>query len=83
MIRGSSLRNIKNFFEEIPFDSGFSNIFMSDGEKCEPQLFELNSIKAKMFCLPYQSEWVFVPLLHTVYKYFQIYIMNLDIMFYL
>lgn len=66
MIRGSALKNIKNFFEEIPFNSEFLNIFMSDREKCEPQYYELNSIKAKMYCLPYNSQWVFIPLLHTL-----------------
>lgn len=65
IVRGSALQNKRNFFE-TPFDSKNLNIFLSDGKLNEFQYFELSAIKAKMFCLPYEKEWVFVPLLHTL-----------------
>lgn len=65
IIRGSALKNIESFFQK-PFDSNHLNIFMSDGELNDARNFELNSIKAKMFCLPYENKWVFIPLLHTL-----------------
>lgn len=65
LIRGSPLKNSKNFFVK-PFDSKHLNIFLSDGDKNEPQYFELNNIKAKMFCIPYENKFVFTPLLHTL-----------------
>lgn len=66
MIRGSALKNVQNFFETVPFNSKYLNLFLSDREKAEPQYYPLNSIKSKMFCLSYNSEWVFIPLLHTL-----------------
>lgn len=65
IIRGSPLKNIENFFE-TPFYSKHLHIFMSDGELHDSQNFQLNAIKAKMFCMPYENKWVFVPLLHTL-----------------
>lgn len=70
MIHGAALRNVESYFTS-PFDSSkYLNIFSSDGEKFEPQLFEVNDIKAKMYCLPHhnpcQNKWVFMPLLHTL-----------------
>lgn len=70
IIRGAVLKEKQNFFEK-PFDSKHLNIYMSDSElndRCsniDVQYFELNDIKAKMFCIPYEKKWVFVPLLHT------------------
>lgn len=64
IIYGSPLKNIRNFFEK-PFDSKYINVFLSDREKCEPRYFELNDTKAKMFCMPYENNYVFIPLLHT------------------
>lgn len=64
-IRGSPLKNTQNFFQN-PFDSKHLNIYMSDGELSEFSHFELTAIKAKMFCVPYENMWVFLPLLHTL-----------------
>lgn len=64
-IRGRCLKQIEDFFKS-PFNSSFLNIFMSDGVKNDPAYFSLASIKAKLFCMPYKDNFVFVPLLHTL-----------------
>lgn len=64
-IRGSALKNTRNFFTK-PFESKRLSIFLSDGELRAHEFFEFKTIKAKMFCLPYKNEWVFIPLLHTL-----------------
>lgn len=66
LIVGSPLKTIHNFFEKIPFDSMNLNIFCSDGVQLDSRYYELNTIKAKMFSLPYESKWVFIPLLHSL-----------------
>lgn len=65
MISGSPLKSTDNFFR-TPFDSKYLNIFSSDGEKAPSQHFNLNEMKAKLFCLPYKNDFVFIPLLHTL-----------------
>lgn len=65
IIRGSPLKTTKSFFEQ-PFDSKRLNIFLCDKELQNFKYFKLSDIKAKMFCMPYENMWVFVPLLHTL-----------------
>lgn len=65
VMRGSAVKNLQFFFEK-PFDSKHLNIFLSDGELHDFKYFQLNTIKAKMFCLPFENKWIFVPLLHTL-----------------
>lgn len=64
-IRGCSLKNSANFFEK-PFNSQYINISISDCEKNEPEYFDLSHVKAKLFCIPYRDEFVFIPLSHTL-----------------
>lgn len=65
MIRGSPLKRLENLFQ-APFFSKHLNIFLSDGEKASSQNYNLNAMKAKLFCLPYKTEFVFIPLNHTL-----------------
>lgn len=65
MICGRSLKNKEDFFEK-PFFSRYINVFMSDGEKNEPMLFALKDVKAKLFCISYKEQIVFIPLLHSL-----------------
>lgn len=65
LIFGSALKNTGDFFE-TPFESKLLNIFSSDGDKNEPEYFKLETIKAKMYCLPSEGSLVFIPLLHTL-----------------
>lgn len=64
-VRGRPLNQLNNFFTR-PFDSKHMNIFISDGQKSEVQNFNLNYIKAKLFCLKFEGNFVFCPLLHTL-----------------
>lgn len=61
-LNGSSKQN---FFTR-PFNSSHLNIFLSNIEEEPAQNYELNDIKAKLFCLPYGNEFVFMPLLHSL-----------------
>lgn len=70
LIRGSPLVKTECFFTR-PFNSDYLNIFMSDGVKSEPQYYESNDIKAKMFSIKHRNKWVFLPLLHTLTKQLQ------------
>lgn len=65
LIRGASLKDLTNFFE-TPFHSKYINIHMSDGQRNEPEYYDLSDIKAKLFCLHYKQQFVFIPLLHTM-----------------
>lgn len=66
LIQGTPLKNTERFFQN-PFDSNFLNIFISDCEHCcDSHLFGLSTIKAKLFSLPYEKKWVFIPILHTL-----------------
>lgn len=65
IIRGSALKKIEIFFTK-PFNSNYINIYSSDGEKNDPQDFDMSDLKAKLFCLPYETKLIFIPLLHTL-----------------
>lgn len=64
-LRGSRVKSKTDFFVK-PFSSRFINIFISDCEKCIPETFEISSVKAKLFPLPFKNHYVFIPLLHTL-----------------
>lgn len=65
MIQGCSLKKIESFFKK-PFSSHHLNIFLSNGEKNSAETYDVKSIKAKLFCVPYQDKFVFIPLLHSL-----------------
>lgn len=57
----------KNPFFVNPITSSKMKIFISDGKKIEElKLFELHTIAAKMICLPYGEQFVFMPLVHSM-----------------
>lgn len=66
VIKGTPFKNVGNFFDKIPFDSSYLNIFSTDYEKGEQTNYKISQIKAKMFCIQHGSRLVFVPLLHTL-----------------
>lgn len=65
ILHGNRLKLKTDFFRQ-PFSSRYLNIYISDCDMNDSQDFESISIKAKLFCLPYQSKHVFIPLLHTL-----------------
>lgn len=63
---GFVIKNKCNYFT-APLQSSKLNIFMSDGEvHGDLCMFDLKSIAAKMMCLPFETNFVFIPLLHTL-----------------
>lgn len=57
----------KNDFFTKPVNSSKLDIFLSNGE-LDDQLnsYNLQEIEAKIICLPYGTDFVFIPLLHTM-----------------
>lgn len=65
-IAGMVITN-KNAFFDNPIDSTKLKIYISDGKtSCDLRFFELNCVTAKMFCLPYREQFVFMPLEHSI-----------------
>lgn len=63
---GTVIQSKINFFH-FPISSSHLDIYESDGEmNLEILDFNLQSIKAKMICLPLDQTSVFIPLLHTL-----------------
>lgn len=65
ILHGAPLKTKRDFFKQ-PFSSRYINIHISDCEKIDPKNFEVSSIKAKLFAIPFENEYVFIPLLHTL-----------------
>lgn len=55
----------ENFFTK-PILSSSINIFIAEKNENDAQIYELEDVKAKFFCLPYKNQHVYVPLLHTL-----------------
>lgn len=66
-IYGYPLKKCFDFWEH-PFKSSFLNIYLSSGKFENAELFnvEKHRIKAKMICLPYNGNFVYFPLLHSL-----------------
>lgn len=65
-ICGSPLIEKSPFFLN-PLNSTRLSIFKSDGQlRTELCHFEINSIVAKIICIEYESEYVYMPILHTL-----------------
>lgn len=65
-VHGYRLLRRESFFT-TPMDSAYLSIFQSDGKTTE-ELIEFNTddISAKMICLKFGAEFVYMPLLHTL-----------------
>lgn len=63
-IFGAPIIDKNDFFQE-PYLSRKTDIYLSRGEKGEPKFYEHREIKAKMICLSYLENYVFIPLLHS------------------
>lgn len=65
-VYGYPLLQKKSFFTK-PMDSVYLSIFQSDGKTAtEPFQFNTDEISAKIMCLEFGSEFVYMPLLHTL-----------------
>lgn len=63
-ILGNSLATIRDFFTH-PMNSSSLGIYVSNANLNTTALYSLENIEAKMVCLSYKTEYVFIPLLHT------------------
>lgn len=65
-VKGYKLEDKRAFFEN-PLDSRKLNIFVSNGFIGNVEhSFDLKSIAAKMICIPFECQFVFIPLLHSL-----------------
>lgn len=64
-IFGFSLKIKGNFFEQ-PCYSKFLNIHVSNLEKLDTKCYTVESIKCKLICLNYGSDYILMPLLHSL-----------------
>lgn len=64
-IFGFSLKNKGPFFSQ-PFSSTYINIFLSDLEKQNSKYHNVESIKCKLICLSYKTNYVLIPMLHSL-----------------
>lgn len=65
MLVAKRIKEKENFFSK-PFYSSFINIYLTNGETEEECYCSLEQILCKMFCMKYETKYVFVPLLHTM-----------------
>lgn len=56
-IYGSAYKTLKDFFE-IPFESRYLHIYIAENDLSPSKLFKIESIKAKMFALPYAGDYL-------------------------
>lgn len=56
----------KNDFFSNPYSSKFSDIYLCTEEKSEERCFAIENIKAKMYCIPFEDQFVLIPLLHSI-----------------
>lgn len=66
-ISGSAIKEKTIFFRE-PYSSDKTDIYVSNGDKNEMQLYDFKNIKAKMMCLSYGDQYVFIPILHNIFE---------------
>lgn len=69
VIHGYPTIDKNNFFNQ-PVSLSKLNIFMSDGKVESLISCKLSEITAKILCLEFEQNFVFLPLLHTFKKYF-------------
>lgn len=72
-ICGSPIKSMTDFFTR-PYFSHKTDIYLSNGEKGEEKMYEFSEIKAKLMCLSYKEDYVYIPLLHSIdecLEYFQ------------
>lgn len=63
-ISGTPLQEKRDFFT-FPYASHFTDIYCSNGERSGVKLYNIADIKAKLMCVSYHDDFVFIPLLHS------------------
>lgn len=70
LICGSPIQNKTDFFKS-PYSSNKTDIYISDGKCEEKKFYNVNQIKAKLSCLSYENQYVFMPILHSIDEYLE------------
>lgn len=65
LICGSAIKQKFDIFQ-TPYSSHKSNIYSSDSTCLKENFYNVRDIKAKMVCLSYHNQNVFIPLLHSI-----------------
>jgi len=61
---GRRLLNLESFFED-PIDSSILGIFKTNFTLGEKEMFSFMDLKYKFLCLPFESEFLIMPILHS------------------
>lgn len=65
-VSGAKIENKGNFFV-LPYSSIRTDIYISDGNRRSGnKLINISDIKAKMMCIFYNKDLVFIPILHSI-----------------
>lgn len=64
-IVGAPIKNKNDFFTQ-PYSSHKTDIYISNGEKDQEKIFGIKEVKAKLMCLSYKENYVFIPILHSI-----------------
>lgn len=64
-ICGNEFTEKTNFFLK-PYESSQTDIYMCTKKSGSDQFYALNEIKAKMICIPFENQFVIIPLLHSI-----------------
>lgn len=67
-ICGTPIETKSDFFKS-PYSSSKTDIYISDGKCMEKKLYKVNEIKAKLLCISYKNQNVFIPILHSIDEY--------------
>lgn len=65
-IHGVPIKQKSDFFS-LPYSSHITDIYVSNGDLLNiDKIYNINQIKAKLLCLSYKDDFVFIPLLHSI-----------------
>lgn len=65
LICGKVIEDKADFFTK-PYASNRTDIYISHGICTEAEMYNINGIKAKMMCISYNEQFVFIPILHSI-----------------
>lgn len=66
LIYGTPIACKSDFFKN-PYSSNKTDIYLSNGICTEEKFYNISDIKAKLMCLSYKNEYIFIPILHTTF----------------
>lgn len=76
VIFGKAIADKSDFFTK-PYASHKTDIYISNGICIQAKMYNINDIKAKMMCISYNDQTVFIPILHSIDECLE-YIVQID-----